>query len=47
MKLGCGYPLGPFELGDLVGLDTAKNIYFGKLTHRAQAFHIRLVGWLK
>ena len=22
MKLGCGYPMGPFTLGDLVGLDT-------------------------
>jgi 3-hydroxybutyryl-CoA dehydrogenase len=23
MKLGCGYPMGPFTLLDLVGLDTA------------------------
>jgi 3-hydroxybutyryl-CoA dehydrogenase len=22
MKLGCGYPMGPFKLGDFVGLDT-------------------------
>ena len=22
MKLGCGYPMGPFELLDFVGLDT-------------------------
>ena len=22
MKLGCGYPMGPFALPDLVGLDT-------------------------
>ena len=22
MKLGCGYPMGPFQLGDFVGLDT-------------------------
>jgi 3-hydroxybutyryl-CoA dehydrogenase len=22
MKLGCGYPMGPFELLDYVGLDT-------------------------
>lgn len=26
MKLGAGYPLGPFELSDYVGLDTTKNI---------------------
>lgn len=26
MKLGCGYPMGPFELSDYVGLDTMKFI---------------------
>jgi 3-hydroxybutyryl-CoA dehydrogenase len=26
MKLGCGYPMGPFTLLDLVGLDTAKSV---------------------
>lgn len=26
MKLGAGYPMGPFELADYVGLDTTKNI---------------------
>lgn len=26
MKLGAGYPMGPFELGDLVGLDTMKSV---------------------
>lgn len=26
MKLGAGYPMGPFELSDYVGLDTTKNI---------------------
>ena len=26
MKLGCGYPMGPFTLGDFVGLDTLHKI---------------------
>ena len=26
MKLGCGYPMGPFTLLDLVGLDTTMNV---------------------
>jgi len=29
MKLGAGYPMGPFELGDYVGLDTTKFIIDG------------------
>jgi 3-hydroxyacyl-CoA dehydrogenase len=29
MKLGCGYPMGPFELADYVGLDTIKFILEG------------------
>ena len=29
MKLGCGYPMGPFELADYVGLDTLKFILDG------------------
>ncbi|KDN51293.1 3-hydroxyacyl-CoA dehydrogenase [Tilletiaria anomala UBC 951] len=29
MKLGGGYPMGPFELGDLVGLDTLSHIAKG------------------
>ncbi|XP_010739603.2 hydroxyacyl-coenzyme A dehydrogenase, mitochondrial [Larimichthys crocea] len=29
MKLGAGYPMGPFELGDYVGLDTVKFIIDG------------------
>ncbi|TDH16436.1 hypothetical protein EPR50_G00018300 [Perca flavescens] len=29
MKLGCGYPMGPFELADYVGLDTVKFIMDG------------------
>lgn len=26
MKLGLGYPMGPFELTDLIGIDTARNV---------------------
>lgn len=26
MKLGCGYPMGPFQLMDFIGLDTIKQI---------------------
>lgn len=29
MKLGAGYPMGPFELADFVGLDTLKFITDG------------------
>lgn len=29
MKLGAGYPMGPFELCDYVGLDTSKFIVDG------------------
>lgn len=29
MKLGAGYPMGPFELADYVGLDTMKFILDG------------------
>lgn len=30
MKLGAGYPMGPFELLDYVGLDTSKFIIDGE-----------------
>lgn len=30
MKLGAGYPMGPFELTDYVGLDTCKFIIDGR-----------------
>jgi 3-hydroxyacyl-CoA dehydrogenase len=26
MKLGAGYPMGPFELGDYVGWDTTRSV---------------------
>lgn len=29
MKLGAGYPMGPFELSDYVGLDTTQFIQSG------------------
>ena len=29
MKLGAGYPMGPFQLADYVGLDTTKFIIDG------------------
>lgn len=32
MKLGAGYPMGPFELADYVGLDTTKFILDGKFS---------------
>ena len=31
MKLGAGYPMGPFELLDYVGLDTSKFIIEGNI----------------
>lgn len=33
MKLGAGYPMGPFELLDYVGLDTSKFIIDGEHLH--------------
>ncbi len=31
MKLGAGYPMGPFELADFVGLDTLQFITNGQV----------------
>jgi 3-hydroxyacyl-CoA dehydrogenase len=31
MKLGAGYPMGPFELMDYIGLDTHKFVADGKI----------------
>lgn len=35
MKLGAGYPMGPFELADYVGLDTTKFIIDGERRNEA------------
>jgi len=32
MKLGAGYPMGPFELLDYIGLDTHKSVADGKFS---------------
>ncbi len=45
MKLGCGYPMGPFELTDYVGLDTTLSILQGwvKRYPKEQVFKIPAV----
>jgi 3-hydroxyacyl-CoA dehydrogenase len=45
MKFGCGYPMGPFELTDYVGLDTTLSILQGwvKRYPNEQAFKIPTV----
>ncbi|KAL9937611.1 hypothetical protein V8E36_003156 [Tilletia maclaganii] len=40
MKLGAGYPMGPFELCDLVGLDTLSHIARGWREQRVQTGEI-------
>ena len=52
MKLGAGYPMGPFELLDYVGLDTSKFIIEGlKINLIAlcyfycQLYFFTFVGW--
>ena len=32
MKLGAGYPMGPFEMLDFIGLDTYKSVADGKVS---------------
>lgn len=43
MKLGAGYPMGPFELADYVGNDTTKFILDGalKLTSKLESRNLR------
>ena len=43
MKLGCGYPMGPFTLLDFVGLDTTYYITAGDV-RRVQGAALRLAG---
>lgn len=42
MKLGAGYPMGPFELSDYVGLDTMKFIMDGKLLGEVMLISVNL-----
>lgn len=42
MKLGAGYPMGPFELIDYVGLDTTKFIMDGTTWDSLLSFFIEL-----
>lgn len=43
MKLGAGYPMGPFELMDYVGLDTGKFIIDGKYRTDGRLCNIVLI----
>lgn len=50
MKLGAGYPMGPFELADYVGLDTLKFIIDGELKYvenRGVEFKLKVRGSVK
>lgn len=42
MKLGAGYPMGPFELLDYVGLDTTKFIMDGTTWDSLLSFFVEL-----
>jgi 3-hydroxyacyl-CoA dehydrogenase len=39
MKLGAGYPMGPLELADFVGLDVCKMIIDGRSEALSLFFH--------
>ena len=43
MKLGAGYPMGPIELMDYVGLDTSKFIMDGKTRNVCTLLQYRVV----
>ena len=52
MKLGAGYPMGPIELMDYVGLDTSKFIMDGKtrrictlLQYKAESVPLPFLSW--
>jgi len=45
MKLGAGYPMGPFELADYVGLDTTKFIVEGKSKGKIYIFECMITIW--
>jgi len=36
MKLGAGYPFGPFELADYIGIDVIYMIFKGKFTKKSR-----------
>lgn len=42
MKLGAGYPMGPFELADFVGLDTIKFIFDGEWISKATSVGVKM-----
>lgn len=47
MKLGAGYPMGPFELADYIGLDTLKFIQDGECARPGSSRSPPPSGWAK